>query len=124
MAEVELDVKKMVNNKPDVKRLELEYKDMNYIIINFEAKVVDVNGELREYSLDDETAKKIKDMIWTYEDLDEFDYWPDKSKDHAPMSPMWRLAFYDEFDTYYHKSGALSYPDNFMELVKILKNLK
>ena len=124
MAEVELDVKKMVSNKPDVKRLELEYKDMNYIIINFEAKVIDVNGELREYSLDEDEAKKIKDMIWTYEDLDEFDYWPDKSKDHAPMSPMWRLAFYDEFDTYYHKSGALSYPDNFMELVKILKNLK
>lgn len=124
MTEVELDVKKMVSNKPDVKRLELEYKDMNYIIINFEAKVIDVNGELREYSIDEDEAKKIKDMIWTYEDLDEFDYWPDKSKDHAPMSPMWRLAFYDEFDTYYHKSGALSYPDNFMELVKILKNLK
>lgn len=120
----ELDVKKMVNNKPDVKRLELEYKDMNYIIINFEAKVIDVNGELREYTIDSDTSKKLKDMIWTYEDLDEYDYWPDKSKDHAPMSPMWRLAFYDEFDTYYHKSGALSYPDNFMELVKILKNLK
>ena len=120
----ELDVKKMVNNKPNVKRLELEYKDMNYIIINFEEAVIDVNGELREYSIDDETRKKIKDMIWTYENLDEFDYWPDKTRDHAPMSPMWRLAFYDEFDTYYHKSGALSYPDNFMELVKTLKDLK
>lgn len=120
----ELDVKKMVNNKPDIKRLELEYKDMNYIIINFEAKVIDVNGELREYDIDSDISKKIKDMIWSYENLDEFDYWPDKMRDHAPMSPMWRLAFYDEFDTYYHKSGALKYPDNFMELVEMLKKLK
>ncbi len=120
----ELDVKKMVNNKPGIKRLELEYKDMNYIIINFEAKVIDINGELREYSIDEKTSKEIMDKIWTYESLDEYDYWPDKTRDHAPMSPMWRLAFYDEFDTYYHKSGALSYPDNFMEIVKLLKNLK
>jgi len=120
----ELDVKKMVNNKPSIKRLELEYKDMNYIIINFEAKVIDINGELREYSIDEKTSKEIMDKIWTYESLDEYDYWPDKTRDHAPMSPMWRFAFYDEFDTYYHKSGALSYPDNFMEIVKLLKNLK
>lgn len=120
----ELDVKKMVNNKPGIKRLELEYKDMNYIIINFETKVIDINGELREYSIDEKTSKEIMDKIWTYESLDEYDYWPDKTRDHAPMSPMWRLAFYDEFDTYYHKSGALSYPDNFMEIVKLLKNLK
>ena len=120
----ELDVKKMVNNKPGIKRLELEYKDMNYIIINFEAKVIDINGELREYSIDEKTSKEIMDNILTYESLDEYDYWPDKTRDHAPMSPMWRLAFYDEFDTYYHKSGALSYPDNFMEIVKLLKNLK
>ena len=120
----ELDVKKMVNNKPSIKRLELEYKDINYIIINFEANVIDINGELREYSIDEKTSKEIMDKIWTYESLDEYDYWPDKTRDHAPMSPMWRLAFYDEFDTYYHKSGALSYPDNFMEIVKLLKNLK
>ena len=61
---------------------------------------------------------------FSIEDLDEYDYWPDKSKDHAPMSPMWRAAWYDEFDTYYHKSGALKYPDNFMKLVDILKELK
>lgn len=121
---VELDVKKMVKNKPSIKRLEIEYYDMNYIIINFEAKVIDVNGELWEYSITDEVSKKIHDMLWDYAELDEFDYWPDKSKDHAPMSPKWRLAFYDEFDTYYHKSGALSYPDNFMELVDILKSLR
>ena len=42
----ELDVKKNVRNKPSVKRLELEYKGENYIIINLEAKVIDVNGEL------------------------------------------------------------------------------
>ena len=58
------------------------------------------------------------------EEIDEYDYWPDKSKDHVPMSPMWRAAWYDEFDTYYHKSGALKYPDFFMELVKVLKELK
>lgn len=120
----ELDVKKMVNNKPKINRLELEYKDMNYIIINLEEKVIDINGELSEYDIDKELSKKIVDIIWTYEDLDEFDYWPDKTRDHAPISPLWRLAFYDEFNTYYHKSGALKYPDNFMELVNILKKLK
>ena len=120
----ELDVKKIVKNKPQIKRIELEYKDMNYIIINLEAKVIDVYGELWEYELDEKTNQKIHDLIWEYEELDEFDYWPDKTKDHAPLSPMWRIAFYDEFDTYYHKSGALSYPPKFMELVKILKNLK
>ncbi len=120
----ELDVKKMVRNKPNVKRLELEYKDENYIIINLEAKVIDVNGELWEYSIDEVKSKVIHNLIWDFEELDEFDYWPDKSKDHVPMSPMWRIAWYDEFDTYYHKSGALKYPDKFMELVKILKELK
>ena len=40
------------------------------------------------------------------------------------MSPMWRISWFDEYDTYYHKSGALRYPDNFMDLVNILKELK
>lgn len=121
---MELDVKKMVSKKPKVKRLELEYKDMNYIIINLEENVIDVNGEIWAYSFDKKLYDKICEMIWKYENLDEFDYWPDKTKDHAPLSPMWRMAWYDEFDTYYHKSGALKYPDNFMELIKLLKNLK
>ena len=120
----ELDVKKMVSNKPSIKRAELEYKDMNYIIVNFEEKVIDVNGELWQYSIDSELSKKIEDMIWNYEDIDEFEYWPDKSRDHAPMSPMWRMAWYDEFETYYHKSGALMYPDGFMDLISLLKELK
>lgn len=120
----ELDVKKIVKNKPHIKRIELEYKDMNYIIINLEAQVIDVNGELWEYSINEEAIKNIEKLIWNYEDIDEFDYWPDKSKDHEPLSPMWRLAFYDEYDTYYHKSGALKYPPHFMELVKLLKGLK
>lgn len=120
----ELDVKKMVNNKPGIKRVEIEYKDMNYIIINLEENVIDVNGELWEFKINKEDRDKLEEMLWTYEDLDEYDYWPDKSKDHAPMSPIWRLAFYDEFDTYYHKSGTLKYPDNFMDIVKFLKNLK
>ena len=120
----ELDVKKQVKNKPSIKRIELEYKDMNYIIINLEEHVIDVNGELWEYSNDEDKNKKIMDMVWDYEDIDEFDYWPDKSNDHAPMSPMWRLAWYDEFDTYYHKSGATKYPDHFLELIDILKELK
>ena len=120
----ELDVKKNVRNKPNVKRLELEYKDENYIIINLEAKVIDVNGELWEYSIDENKSQVIHNLIWDFEDIDEYDYWPDKSKDHVPMSPMWRVAWYDEFDTYYHRSGALNYPKFFMELVKILKSLK
>lgn len=120
----ELDVKKKVRNKPNVKRLELEYKGENYIIINLEAKVIDVNGELWEYSIDGDKSQVIHNLIWDFEEIDEYDYWPDKSKDHVPMSPMWRVAWYDEFDTYYHKSGALKYPEFFMELVKILKDLK
>ena len=120
----ELDVKKNVRNKPNVKRLELEYKGENYIIINLEAKVIDVNGELWEYSIDENKSQVIHNLIWDFEEIDEYDYWPDKSKDHVPMSPMWRTAWYDEFDTYYHKSGALKYPDFFMELVKLLKSLK
>ncbi|HAB67107.1 MAG TPA: hypothetical protein DCE23_07045 [Firmicutes bacterium] len=120
----ELDVKKMVNNKPGIKRVEIEYKDMNYIIINLEENVIDVNGALWEFKITKEDRDKLEEMLWTYEELDEYDYWPDKSKDHAPMSPIWRLAFYDEFDTYYHKSGTLKYPDNFMDIVNFLKNLK
>ena len=120
----ELDVKKQVKNKPSIKRIELEYKDMNYIIINLEEHVIDVNGEVWEYSIDEDKNKKIMDMVWEYEDIDEFDYWPDKSNDHVPMSPMWRLAWYDEFDTYYHKSGATKYPEQFLELIDILKELK
>ncbi len=120
----ELDLKKMVDNKPHIKRAELEYKDMNYIIINLEEKVIDVNGELWEFVIEEGQLDKIEKMLWEYAKLDEFDYWPDKTKDHAPMSPMWRLAFYDEFDAYYHKSGATKYPDNFMNLVEILKDLE
>ncbi|MGN1338472.1 MAG: hypothetical protein ACI4WW_08365 [Candidatus Coprovivens sp.] len=124
MGEAVLDVKKMNVSKPIIKRLEIEYKDMNYIIINLIEKVIDYNGNLWEYSIDEELSKNISNMIWSYEDLDEFDYWPDKTNDHAPMSPMWRIAWYDEFDTYYHKSGATKYPENFMDLVTVLKNLK
>ena len=120
----ELDVKKMVKNKPHIKRVEIEYKDMNYIIANLEEKVIDVNGDLWQYSITEDDNKKIEDMIWEYENGDEFDYWPDKTRDHAPMSPMWRISWYDEFETYYHKSGALEYPDNFMDLIDILKKLK
>lgn len=121
---IELDVKKMVRNKPKVKRLELEYKDENYIIINLEEKVIDVNGSLWEYKIDVDKNEVINNLIWDFEEIDEFDYWPDKSRDHEPLSPMWRISWYDEFDTYYHKSGALKYPDNFMHLVNVLKDLK
>lgn len=124
MSDAVLDVKKIVNNKPNVKRLELEYRDMNYIIINFEANVIDVNGELWEFTLNDCDRSMIYNLIWDYENIDEYDYWPDKSKDHAPMSPMWRIAWYDEYDTYYHKSGATKYPDEFMNLVNLLKKIK
>lgn len=120
----ELEVNKKIKDTLNIKRVELEYKDMNYIIVNFEEKVIDVDGELWEFTLTTNNYKVIKDMVWEYKNLDEFDYWPDKTKDHPPMSTLWRISFYDEFDTYYHKSGALKYPENFMRLVKILKDLK
>lgn len=120
----ELEVTKKVRNKPMIKRVELEYVDMNYIIVNLLENVIDVDGKLWEYQADDEIKQKIFDLVWDYAELDEFDFWPDKSKDHKPMSPKWRLAFYDEFDTYYHKSGATHYPENFMKLVDLLENLK
>lgn len=120
----ELEVTKKIRNKPMIKRVELEYGDMNYIIVNLLENVIDVDGKLWEYQADDEIKQKIFDLVWDYAELDEFDFWPDKSKDHKPMSPKWRLAFYDEFDTYYHKSGATHYPENFMKLVDLLKNLK
>lgn len=121
---VEFDVKKQVNNKPNIKRIELEYKDLNYIIINLEESVIDVNGSIYEYASTNETINKIKDMVWELDSIDEFDFWPDKTKDHPPMEIMWRLAFYDEFDRYYHKSGVIKYPDKFMDLVGYLKKLK
>ena len=119
----ELEVTKMNKKKPRIKRIELEYFDMNYIIINLEAQVIDVNGELKEYQITSKQQEKINNIVWSYENLDEFYYWPDKTKDHKPMSLKWRLAFYDEYETYYHKSGALSFPKNFMELVELLKEL-
>ena len=120
---VELDVDKKYLTKKKIKRVELEYKDLNYIIINLEEKVIDINGELYEVQIDNDSLKKIEDLVWDYKNIDEYDYWPDKSKDHKPMSPMWRISWYDEADTYYHKSGALKYPDKFMNLVKLLKEL-
>ena len=120
----EVEVNKKSSKIVHIKRLEIEYKDMNYIIINLEENVIDVNGELWEYSIDKKTKEKIEKMIWEYKDIDEYDYWPDKTKDHEPLSPMWRISFYDEFDTYYHKSGATKYPPKLMDLVEILKELK
>ena len=120
----ELETNKKSSKKVHIKRLEIEYKDMNYIIINLEENVIDVNGELWEYSIDPKEKEKIEEMIWEYKNIDEYDYWPDKSGDHEPLSPMWRISFYDEFETYYHKSGATKYPENLMKLVEILKGLK
>ena len=122
--EAVLDVEKRYIDKSLVKRVEIEYGEMNYIIVNLEAKVIDVDGELWEYSITEDKAKEINELIWSFADLDEYDYWPDKSKDHAPMSPIWRLSVYDEFDTYYHKSGATGTPSELTKLVNILKKLK
>lgn len=120
----EIEVNKNNLDKFEIKRIELEYKDMNYIIVNLEEKVIDVNGDIWEFSLTVDDYKLIKSMTWEYKDLDEFDYWPDKTKDHPPMATLWRVSFYDEFDNYYHKSGVTDYPAKFMELVEVLKNLK
>ena len=121
---VSLDVKKIVRNKPKVKRLELEYNRDNYIIVNLEANVIDVDGKLWEYKIDVDNLKDINNLIWDFEEIDEYDYWPDKSKDHAPLSPKWRISWYDEYGTYYHKSGALKTPKEIEELVSTLKELK
>ena len=110
----ELEVNKKSSKRVHIKRIEIEYKDMNYIIANLEENVIDVNGELWEYSIDEDTKNKLEDMIWEYKDIDEYDYWPDKTNDHAPMSPMWRISFTDEYETYYHKSGATKYPDGLL----------
>ena len=120
----ELEVNKKSSKRVHIKRVEIEYKDMNYIIANLEENVIDVNGELWEYSIDEDTKNKLEDMIWEYKDIDEYDYWPDKTNDHAPMSPMWRISFTDEYETYYHKSGATKYPDGLLTLIDLLKSLK
>ena len=122
--EAVLDIDKKYIDKPTVKRLEIEYGDMNYIIVNLIEHVIDVDGQLWKYYISDEDNKLLMELIWTFVDLDEYDYWPDKSKDYTPMSIKWRIAFYDEFDVYYHKSGATGVPDNLNKLVKILKELK
>ena len=96
---------------------------MNYIIANLEEKVIDNNGEIYRYTISEEKDQELEKMIWEYENIDEYDYWPDKSKDHPPVAVLWRIGFYDEYGTYYHKNGALSYPKDFMELVKLLEEL-
>ena len=121
--EAVLDVDKKYTYQPSIKRIEIEYGDMNYIIVNLVEHIIDVDGKLWEYAFDADTYQKIYDLTWTFADLDEYDYWPDKSKDHAPMSPIWRLSFYDEADTYYHKSGATGTPKELNRLIDILKSL-
>ena len=80
--EAVLDVEKKYIDKPSIKRLELEYGDMNYIIVNLDEKVIDDNGKIWQYFDDN---KEIMDLVWKIDTIDEFDYWPDKTKDHRPM---------------------------------------
>jgi len=120
---MEFEVDKKYVDKNRIKRVEIEYQDMNYIIANFIEKVIDINGELREFSIDDNKLVDIEKKIWEYENIDEYDYWPDKSKDHAPMATMWRIAWWDMNDNYHHKSGATKYPDDLMSLVDELKKV-
>ena len=40
------------------------------------------------------------------------------------MATLWRIAFYDEMEVYYHKSGATKYPSRFLELVKKLNSIE
>ena len=122
--EAVLDVKKQIDNQPDIKRIEIEYGEDNYVIINLVEHVIDVDGKLWEYTYDKDVYLTIHSLTWSFKDLDEYEYWPDKSKEHAPMRPMWRISFWDEFDTYYHKSGALSMSEELTKLINILKELK
>lgn len=121
--EAVLDVEKKYIDKPSIKRLELEYGDMNYIIVNLVEKVIDVDGKLWEYEINDEDKKSLMNLIWVFGELDDYDYWPDKSKEHKPLSTAWRVAFYDEFGTYYHTSGATGEPKELKQLVDKLKSL-
>ncbi len=120
---MELEVDKKYINKNRIKRVEIEYKDMNYIIANLIEKVIDVNGEIREFSISDDKMLELENKIWEYENLDEFDYWPDKTKDHPPMAIMWRILWWEDDDTYHHKNGATKYPDDFFDLITFLKNV-
>lgn len=120
----EVEVNKNNLENLNIVKAEIEYGDMNYIIVNLKEKVIDVDGNIYEYSINEDDNKKIRDMLWEYKDLDEFDYWPDKTRDHELMSTMWRVSFYDEFENYYHKSGATMMPPKLNELINILKKLK
>ena len=121
---MELEVDKKYTTKSKINRVELEYGDLNYIIVNFEEKVVDNNGDIHSFNIADGKLMSIESKIWEYENIDEYDYWPDKSKDHPPLATKWRLAWWDENSSYHHKSGATKYPDEFMGLVDVLKELK
>ena len=119
-----LDVEKKYKDKSHIKRLELEYADRDYIIFNLKEKVIDVDGIIYMVNIEDKELLELEKMIWEYADMDEYDYWPDKNGDHPPMSILWRISFYDEIETYYHKSGVTKYPPSFKELVKKLKKLE
>ena len=102
--EAVLDVEKKYIDKPSIKRVELEYGDMNYIIVNLVERVIDVDGKLWEYKISDEDNKTLMDLIWVFAELDDYDYWPDKSKEH-------------------HTSGATGEPKELKQLVDRLKSL-
>ena len=41
------------------------------------------------------------------------------------MNPFtWKIAWWDDNQSYHHKSGAIKYPDDFMDIVKKFKELK
>ena len=122
--EAVLDIDKKYIDKKHIKRVELEYGDMEYIIFNLEEKVIDVDGNIYMVDIKDKEITELENKIWEYADFDEYDYWPDKNGDHPPMSILWRISFYDESETYYHKSGVTEYPPKFMELVKDLQKLE
>ena len=63
--ELEVD-KKYSKSKPKINRVEIEYKDMNYIIANFAEKVIDINGDIYEYTISDEQLDDLEKMIWNY----------------------------------------------------------
>lgn len=120
---MELDIEKKYSSKAHINRVEIEYGDMNYIIVNFDSKVIDDNGNLREFSLDENKLQLIENRIWEYENLDEYDYWPDKSKDHPPMAIKWRLSWWDSEEKYHHKSGVTKDLIGLDELINDLKAL-
>lgn len=111
-----LDVKKIVRNKPKVKKFEFIYGD-NDIIVNLFEKVIFIDGKI--FSYEDCDTEYLSNFLWDLLELD-----VDLYKDENIIGNMWSIIWYDEYDTYYNEMGNIKYPPNFVEVIGYLKDLK